>query len=103
MATLRSRPTAPPTSLTAIVLPVSMDQAPTIPRDRALSFPKLVPDSNPAPGIVDPSIGIGANGTVYYGYANSNGAPSIAVGHKINHQIIWAPSKDVGSALGIQN
>ncbi len=67
------------------------------------SQPQLIPDSNPAPGIVDPSIGIGANGTVYYGYANSNGAPSIAVGHKINHQIVWGPSKDVGAALGIQN
>ena len=67
------------------------------------SQPQLVPDSNPAPGIVDPSIGIGANGTVYYGYANSNGAPSIAVGHKVNHQIVWGPSKDVGAALGIQN
>jgi hypothetical protein len=67
------------------------------------SAPQLVPDSNPAPGIVDPSIGIGANGTIYYGYANSNGAPSIAVGHKISHQIVWGPSKDVGSSLGIQN
>ncbi|MCU1267608.1 MAG: hypothetical protein JWM21_3926 [Acidobacteria bacterium] len=67
------------------------------------SAPQLVPDSNPAPGIVDPSIGIGANGTIYYGYANSNGAPSIAVGHKVNHQIVWGASKDVGSALGIQN
>src|SRR5256714_6175940 len=67
------------------------------------SQPQLVPDSNPAPGIVDPSIGIGAQGTIYYGYANSNGAPSIAVGHKVNHQIVWGPSKDVGAALGIQN
>jgi hypothetical protein len=67
------------------------------------SQPQLVPDSNPAPGIVDPSIGIGGNGTIYYGYANSNGAPSIAVGHKVNHQIVWGPSKDVGSASGIQN
>jgi hypothetical protein len=67
------------------------------------STPQLVPDSNPAPGIVDPSIGIGANGTIYYGYANSNGAPSIAVGHKVNHQIVWGPSKDVGSSLGINN
>src|SRR6266853_2011456 len=58
------------------------------------SQPRLVPDSNPAPGIVNPSIGIGANGTIYYGYANSNGAPSIAVGRKINHQISWGASKD---------
>jgi hypothetical protein len=67
------------------------------------STPQLVPDSNPAPGIVDPSIGIGANGTIYYGYANSNGSPSIAVGHKVNHQIVWTSNHDVGSALGIQN
>jgi hypothetical protein len=67
------------------------------------SSPQVIPDSNPAPGIVDPSIGIGSAGTIYYGYANSNGAPSVVVGHKVNHQIIWGPSKDVGSALGIQN
>lgn len=69
------------------------------------SQPQLIPDSNPAPGIVDPSIGIGANGTIYYGYANSNGAPSVAVGHldKINHQIVWSESKDVGAPFGIKN
>jgi hypothetical protein len=67
------------------------------------SQPQLVPDSNPAPGIVDPSIGIGANGTVYFGYANSNGVPSIAVGHKVNHQIVWTSNQDVGSVLGIKN
>jgi hypothetical protein len=67
------------------------------------SQPQLIPDSNPAPGIVDPSIGIGANGTIYYGYANSNGSPSIAVGHKVNHQIVWTSNQDVGSVLGIKN
>ena len=67
------------------------------------SQPQLIPDSNPAPGIVDPSIGIGAGGTIYYGYANSNGSPSVAVGHKVNHQIVWTSNQDVGAALGIQN
>ena len=69
------------------------------------SQPQQIPDSNPAPGIVDPSIGIGANGTIYYGYANSNGAPSIAVGHldKVNHRIVWSPSQDVGAPFGIKN
>ncbi len=67
------------------------------------SAPQFIPDSNPAPGIVDPSIGIGADGTIYYGYANSNGAPSIAVGHKVNHQIVWTSNQDVGAVLGIRN
>ncbi len=69
------------------------------------SQPQLIPDSNPAPGIVDPSIGIGADGTVYYGYANSNGAPSVVVGHldKVNHKIVWSPSQDVGTPFGIKN
>lgn len=67
------------------------------------SQPQLIPDSNPAPGIVDPSIGIGKNGTIYYGYANSNGAPSIAVGHKVSGQIVWTSNQDVGSVLGVQN
>jgi hypothetical protein len=69
------------------------------------SQPQLIPDSNPAPGIVDPSIGIGAKGTIYYGYANSNGAPSIVVGHldKVSHKIVWSESKDVGTPFGIKN
>jgi hypothetical protein len=69
------------------------------------SQPQLIPDSNPAPGIVDPSIGIGANGAIYYGYANSNGAPSMVVGHldKTNHRIVWNPSQDVGTPFGIKN
>lgn len=69
------------------------------------SQPQLVPDSNPAPGLVDPSIGIGSKGTIYYGYANSNGAPSIVVGHldKVNHKIVWSPSQDVGTPFGIKN
>jgi hypothetical protein len=69
------------------------------------SQPQQIPDSNPAPGIVDPAIGIGANGTIYYGYANSNGAPSMAVGHldKTNHKIVWSPSQDVGTPFGIKN
>jgi photosystem II stability/assembly factor-like uncharacterized protein len=69
------------------------------------SQPQLIPDSNPAPGIVDPSIGIGSKGTIYYGYANSNGAPSIVVGHldKTNHKIVWSPSQDVGTPYGIKN
>jgi hypothetical protein len=69
------------------------------------SQPQLIPDSNPAPGIVDPSIGIGSKGTIYYGYANSNGAPSIVVGHldKVNHKIVWSPSQDVGTPYGIKN
>src|SRR5438045_8254391 len=45
------------------------------------SQPQLIPDSNPAPGIVDPSIGIGSNGTVYYDYATSNVAPLVVVVH----------------------
>ncbi len=69
------------------------------------SAPQLVPDSNPASGIVDPHIGIGASGTLYFGYADSKGSPSIAVGRKNNamHRIDWSPSQDVGAVLGIQN
>ncbi|HEY0406751.1 MAG TPA: FG-GAP-like repeat-containing protein, partial [Pyrinomonadaceae bacterium] len=67
------------------------------------SGPYIVPGSNPAPGIVDPSVAVGSNGSLYFGYANSNGAPSIAVGHKVNHAVVWGPSKDVGTSLGIKN
>jgi len=63
-----------------------------------------VPDGNPKSPGSDPSVGIGANNTVYYGYANNengNGHPMIAVSH--DHGKTWSKSIDVGLPFGIQN
>lgn len=49
----------------------------------------------------DPSIGIGAQGTMYFGYPDRNGHPKIAV--CTNHGTTCGPSVDVGSAFHIQS
>jgi len=52
-----------------------------------------VPDSTSGGG-VDPSVGIGARGTLYFGYHNGDGHPLVAVTH--DRGLHWAPSVDVG-------
>ncbi|MBV9099505.1 MAG: hypothetical protein JO198_00520 [Candidatus Dormibacteraeota bacterium] len=49
----------------------------------------------------DPSIGIGAHGTMYYGYNDRSGHPMIAV--CTNQGTVCGPSKDVGTAFHIEN
>jgi hypothetical protein len=49
----------------------------------------------------DPSIGIGAGNTVYFGYEAGDGHPRIAVSH--DHGQTWSPSVDVGVPYGIEN
>jgi hypothetical protein len=49
----------------------------------------------------DPSLGIGASGTVYFGYQGANGHPYAAVYHPATGT--WSPSVDVGASAGIQN
>ncbi|MBV8202398.1 MAG: PKD domain-containing protein [Acidobacteria bacterium] len=49
----------------------------------------------------DPSVGIGANGTVYLGWQNGDGHPHVAVSH--DHGMTWVNNTDAGAALGIQN
>jgi Bacterial Ig-like domain len=63
----------------------------------------VVPDSTAKPSGAgsDPSIGIGAGNTVYYGYEAGDGHPRIAVSH--DHGATWSPSVDVGTSYGIQN
>jgi hypothetical protein len=63
----------------------------------------VVPDSaGKASGTgSDPSVGIGAGNTVYYGYEAGDGHPRIAVSH--DHGQTWSASTDVGTSYGIQN
>jgi hypothetical protein len=49
----------------------------------------------------DPSVGVGAGGTVYLGWQNGNGHPFVAVSR--NRGQTWSNSQDVGASLGIQN
>lgn len=61
---------------------------------------RRVPSSTIA-GESDPSVGIGANGTVYFGYQNGDGHPRVAVSRDQGRT--WTDDQDVGTALGIQN
>jgi hypothetical protein len=53
------------------------------------------------PGDSDPSVGIGHNGTVYFGYQGSDGHARVAVSR--NHGQTWVNGQDVGAQLGIKN
>jgi hypothetical protein len=59
-----------------------------------------VPDSSPNGN--DPQVGIGAHNTLYFGYADANGHPKVAVGHRNGATISWGPSQDVGTAFAIE-
>jgi hypothetical protein len=61
---------------------------------------------NSSPGESDPSVGIGrgdagAGGRVYFGYADANLNPVIAVSD--NHGTTWTKIQDVGASLGLNN
>jgi hypothetical protein len=62
---------------------------------------KTVPDSRAARAGGDPSVAAGARNTLYFGYADADGHPKIAVSR--DHGDHWSKSKDVGTAFGIQN
>jgi hypothetical protein len=49
----------------------------------------------------DPAIGIGAKGTIYFGFENGNGHPEIAVSRDKGGT--WSTPIDVGVPFGIQN
>src|SRR5205823_6085184 len=49
----------------------------------------------------DPSVGIGADSTVYFGWGDGDGHPKIAVSH--DHGRTWTNIRDVGLPFGIQH
>jgi hypothetical protein len=49
----------------------------------------------------DPSVAVGAAGTLYFGWENGNGHPDVAVSH--DKGVTWSSPIDVGSPFGIQN
>jgi hypothetical protein len=52
-------------------------------------------------GDTDPSVGIGADNTVYFGFSDGDGHARVAVSH--NRGATWDNVQDVGAALGVQN
>jgi hypothetical protein len=52
-------------------------------------------------GSSDPSIGIGSNDRVYFGFANADNAAALA--STDNEGLTWSPIFDVGAKFGIQN
>jgi hypothetical protein len=60
---------------------------------------------HPVPGSTsgdsDPTVAIGSDNTVYFGWHNGNGHPMVAVSH--DHGTTWTNITDVGTSLGIQN
>jgi hypothetical protein len=74
-------------------------QGVAVSRDNGVTWNDFtVPGSS---GSGDPSVGIGAGGTVYLGWQNSDGHPHVAVSH--DHGQTWQNNTDAGAALGIQN
>ena len=63
-----------------------------------------IPDSTT--GTSDPSVWIGAGGTIYFGYCDGGGSPKLAVGKLTTSPtpaITWSASTDVGTPFGIKN
>ncbi len=60
---------------------------------------------HPVPGSTngdwDPSVGTGANNTVYLGYGDGDGHPKVSVSH--DHGATWGSTRDVGVPFGIKH
>jgi PKD repeat protein len=58
-------------------------------------------NAGPPPGILDPSVGIASDGTVYFSYINSDGHPHVAVSH--DKGATWVNDTDIGATQNIGN
>jgi len=78
------------------------NQAVAVSTDNGLTWAvRPIPDSSPAIGLTDPSLGIATDGSVYFGYQDASGHPKIAVSH--DRGLTWSPSVDAGVPFSIQN
>ena len=60
--------------------------------------------AKPPPGILDPTVGIASDGTVYFAYISgesSGGRARVAVSH--NKGLTWSNDSDIGASQGINN
>jgi BNR repeat-like domain len=76
------------------------DQAVAVSTDNGLTW-SVRPIPTSTPGKSDPSVGVGANGTLYVGYQNGDGHARVAVSR--DRGLTWTTDHDVGTAFGIQN
>jgi hypothetical protein len=77
-----------------------IDQAVLVSEDNGMTWEvRRVPTSSA--GETDPSVGIGADGTVYFGYSDGDGHPRVAVSRDKGRT--WTSFQDLGVSLGIQN
>jgi hypothetical protein len=75
-------------------------QAVAVSEDSGLSW-EVRPVTGSTPGDSDPSVGIGSNGTVFFGYQAADGHARVATSH--DHGKTWVDGQDVGAQLGVQN
>jgi len=75
-------------------------QAVVVSTDGGLTW-SVRPIPGSTPGQSDPSVAIGAGGTIYLGYQNADGHPHLAVSRDRGQT--WTNDQDVGAAFGIQN
>lgn len=57
--------------------------------------------ATPPPGILDPSVGIASDGTLYFSYINGDGHAHVAVSR--NKGDTWVNDFDIGASYNIQN
>jgi hypothetical protein len=75
-------------------------QAVAVSEDSGLTW-DVRPVTGSTPGDSDPSVGIGSNGTVYFGYQAADGHARVATSH--DHGQTWVDGQDVGAQVGVQN
>ena len=76
------------------------DQAVVVSEDTGSTWAvRQVPGATP--GSSDPSVGIGSNGTLYFGFQGSDNHAGVAVSH--DHGKTWQHLQDVGAQLGVKN
>jgi hypothetical protein len=75
-------------------------QAVAVSEDSGLTW-DVRPVTGSTPGDSDPSVGIGSNGTVYFGYQAADGHARVATSH--DHGKTWVDGQDVGAQVGVRN
>ncbi len=75
-------------------------QAVVVSEDNGLTW-SVRPIPFSIPGANDPSLGIGADGTVYFGYQDGDGHAKVAISH--DKGLTWTNGGDVGTPFGIKN
>lgn len=57
--------------------------------------------AGPPPGILDPSVAIANDGTLYFSYVHSDGHPHVAVSH--DKGVTWSNDRDLGTSQNLGN